>query len=73
MDKYYASWEPKLADKLEELGIDRGSATDHCDESKKQLLECANATPEQFPETVKACVQNWESRVYKIIKKEAFA
>ena len=70
MDKYYAGWEPKLADKLEELGIDRGLATDHCNESKESLLRCADSKPDEFANVVKDCVQNWESRVYKIVNCE---
>ena len=71
MDRYYAKWEPKLADKLEQLGIDRGLATSHCNESKQQLLTCADSKPESFKEVVLSCVGNWENRVYQILAKES--
>jgi hypothetical protein len=67
MDRYYTAWEPKLADKFEELGIDRDKATAHCESSRQQLLVCAECQPSELAKTVKNCVRDWESRVYQIM------
>jgi HK97 family phage portal protein len=70
MDKWYADWEGTLADKLEEIGLDRNLATKHCDESKKQLVEATDSKPEQFEKTLENCVKTWENRVFSIINSE---
>jgi hypothetical protein len=68
IDAHYSKWENKLAAKLEDLGIDRDRATDHCEESKEMLLNVAgSSTPEQLRANVEKCVANWENRVYKLL------
>jgi hypothetical protein len=62
MESWYADWEKTLADKLEELGVDRDLATNHCEESKKQLLEATDSKPEEFKKTLENCVKTWENR-----------
>jgi len=69
MDRHYSKWEPKLADKFEDLGIDRGKATEHCKESKQMLLTCADSKPEAFRAVVETCVRDWENRAFKILSK----
>jgi HK97 family phage portal protein len=70
MDKWYADWETTLADKLEELELDRDLATRHCEESKQVLVEATDSKPEEFRKTLENCVKTWESRVFSIINSE---
>jgi HK97 family phage portal protein len=59
----YAKWEPKLADKLEELGIDRDKARTHCEQSRQELLRAAdNSTMETLLANVTAIVATWKNR-----------
>jgi hypothetical protein len=68
IDKYYAKWEPKLAEKLEAIGIDRDLARIHCEESREILLNVAGiSTPENLEENVTKAVSTWTNRTYKII------
>lgn len=64
VDKFYAkNWEPKLADWLEELGLDRGAATAHCEESKQKLLDvCDYSAPEELQSNIAKCVSTWRHR-----------
>ena len=63
IESNYAKWEPKLADKLEELGIDRDKARTHCEQSKQELLRAAdNSTMETLAANVTAIVANWKNR-----------
>lgn len=62
MEAWYADWQVTLADKLEELGMDRESAETHCRESMNQLVEATDSKPEQFKETLENCVKTWENR-----------
>jgi len=62
-DDFYAKWVGKLADTLEELGLDREEAAIHCHESQRRLLDaCDNATTENLVQVITDCVQNWPSR-----------
>ncbi len=67
MDKWYAEWECTLADKLEEIGLDRDLATIHCTESKRLLVEASNSKPEAFKATLTECVSDWENRIFAMI------
>ena len=68
IDKFYAKWEPKLANDIEEIGGDRELATIHCNESKRGLLECAEqATQDTLADVVGACVENWQGRASGIL------
>jgi HK97 family phage portal protein len=68
IDKNYAKWEAKLAEKLEILGLDRDLARIHCDESRSILLEIAgNSTPETLENNVKTAVKDWQNRVFTLI------
>lgn len=67
IDKFYAKWEPKLADDIERIGGDRDLATSHCSESKRRLLECADAQPDELVGRVAACVESWISRASIIV------
>jgi hypothetical protein len=66
MESWYTDWETTLADKLEEIGLDRDLSTRHCAESKKQLLEATNSKPESFKNALENCVKTWENRVFLI-------
>ena len=68
IEKNYAKWEAKLAEKLEILGLDRDLARIHCDESKRILLEVAGqSTTETLENNVKNAVKTWENRVFTLI------
>jgi hypothetical protein len=68
MDKFYARWEPKLADKLEVLGMDRDLARVHCEESRAALLQVAGeSNQEQLLPSVTALVRGWGDRVYTLM------
>jgi hypothetical protein len=63
----YAKWEPKLADKLEAIGLDRDLARIHCDESREMLLQVAQeSTQDTLMVNVTALVKDWKNRVYSI-------
>lgn len=68
LDAFYGShWQLKMADVLEELGIDRDEATRYCAESKRQLLDAAgSATPESLASTVRGLVSTWKNRANNI-------
>jgi HK97 family phage portal protein len=67
IDENYAKWESKLADKLEELGIDRDLARVHCEESKQQLLEAAGeSTEENLEANVRRVVAGWVNRKFEV-------
>lgn len=66
-DFYGAKWSSKLADVLEEIGIDREESTAHCAESKRRLIEvCDYSQPENLVENVTKCVSTWENRANSI-------
>jgi HK97 family phage portal protein len=68
IDKNYAKWEPKLAEKLEVLGLDRDLARIHCDESRRILLEIAGeSTQENLENNVKNAVETWKNRTFLLI------
>jgi HK97 family phage portal protein len=66
IENYYANWEPKLANSLEDLGLDRGLATKHCNQSKQQLLTASETTPDRLKASVENCVANWENRYHTL-------
>ena len=68
MDSFYATWEAKLADSIEELGGDRDLATEYCNESKRRLIEASECKPEEFSDTVSRCVEAWPNRVNTLIE-----
>lgn len=68
MDKFYPKWETKLADAIENIGGDRDLATQHCEESKRQLLDVAgSADNETLGEKIQTCVADWSARAQIII------
>jgi len=68
MDEFYSEWESKLADEIEAIGGDRDLATDHCNESKRRLLEACECQPEQLTESITKCVSTWENRVNQLME-----
>ena len=68
MEGFYADWESKLADDIEAIGGDRELATEHCEESKRRLLEACECQPEQLAESITKCVSTWENRVHTLIE-----
>jgi HK97 family phage portal protein len=67
IESNYAKWEPKLADKLEELGIDRDEATKHCEQSKAELLAVAgDSTEETLEANVRQVVAGWINRKFEV-------
>jgi HK97 family phage portal protein len=68
IESWYASWETKLADTVEQLGGDRALASDHCEESMKRLLIATECQPEQLAESVAACVESWPNRVTALVE-----
>lgn len=68
IERNYAKWEPKLAEKLEAIGLDRDLARVHCDESKEQLLGAAgNSTSDNLEANVKSLVESWGNRIYQLM------
>jgi HK97 family phage portal protein len=68
MDNFYAAWESKLADGIEQLGGDREIATEYCVESRRRLLDASECKPEELPESVAKCVESWPNRVHSLIE-----
>ena len=67
-EKFYTTWKPKLADKLEELGLDRGKATDHCSASKAFLIDILSKTePQNVRKVIESTVKTWENRLNNLI------
>lgn len=67
MDNFYHAFEPRFADNLEKIGLDRDEARIHCEESKRLLLDvCGNSTDATLLYNVEQCVKNWKSRASKI-------
>jgi HK97 family phage portal protein len=67
IESNYAKWEPKLADKLEELGLDRDFARTHCEQSKQELLTLAdNSTAETLEANVRQAVSLWIHRKFEV-------
>jgi len=65
-DFYDSNWLPKLADAMEEIGLDRQLAEDHCVESKSRLLEALHCEPENLANEISATVSGWKSRANTI-------
>lgn len=70
MESWYSDWETTLADKIEELGLDRDLATKHCCESKTQLIQATECKPEELRNKLDNCVKTWENRVFSMINRE---
>ena len=68
MERFYAGWESKLADCIEEVGGDRDMATHYCEESRRRLLEASECQPDQFADTIAKCVETWPNRVNQLIE-----
>jgi HK97 family phage portal protein len=70
IDRFYTKWVQTLADKLESIGLDRDLATEHCHESKDQLMSAADSvtTKEDLAKVVTALVADWTSRAHGIIE-----
>jgi HK97 family phage portal protein len=68
MERFYAKWETKLAESITAIGGDSQMAKNHCEESKRQLLACSDATSEKFSEVIEACVSSWPERVDVILE-----
>ncbi len=69
IDKYYNNWESKLADKLENIGLDRDIARLHCEESREHLLEAAGRSgSDNLKANVENTVKNWKYRAYRILE-----
>jgi HK97 family phage portal protein len=69
MDKFYTDWERKLADEIEAVDGEREIATEHCEESKRRLLEACECQPDQLAESIANCVSSWANRVQTIIER----
>lgn len=69
IENFYAKWEPKLADQLEAIGMDRDLSRVHCEESREILLDVAgNSTPETLENNVKNAVSNWKNRAFALME-----
>jgi len=63
INKNYAGWEAKLADKLEAIGLDRDLAVKHCQESTQALaLIAARTEPDQLQSAIQSEVRDWSDR-----------
>lgn len=73
IDKNYAKWEPKLADKFEGIGLDRDLARIHCNESKDILLSVSGeSTKENLQANIQLAVKDWPFRSNKILRAEEY-
>lgn len=71
IERFYGSWESKFANKLEEMGLDRGLATEHCTESKLALLAIAEKNhPKDVANRVERAVSSWPNRVFQLLSKD---
>jgi len=63
-EKFYASWEGKLAGVIAEVGGDPNAASDYCEESKRQLIEASGRvkTNEELAAEVGQIVADWPER-----------
>lgn len=67
IDENYPKWEAKLADKLEELGLDRDLASKHCEQSKSELLAVAGeSTEDNLEANVRRVVAGWVNRKFEV-------
>lgn len=68
IERNYSKWEPKLAEKLEAIGLDRDRARMHCEESREQLLDVAgSSTSDNLEANVKSLVESWGNRIYQLM------
>ncbi len=68
IERNYGKWEPKLAEKLESIGIDRDRARVHCEQSRKELLDIAgNSTSDNLEANVRSLVDSWTNRTYYLM------
>jgi hypothetical protein len=68
IERNYGKWEPKLAEKLESIGIDRDRARVHCEQSRKELLDIAgNSTSDNLEANVRSLVDSWMNRTYYLM------
>ena len=66
-DFYSDKWLPKMADLLDEIGLDRDLAAAYCKDSKQRLLEITDySTPENLASNVEKCVSTWKNRANSI-------
>lgn len=70
IDRFYAKWETTLANKLEQIGIDRDFASDHCDESKEAMFAIAGkaSDAESLRAMVVSEVDGWKQRAFTMIQ-----
>lgn len=69
IDNYYDKWENKLAEKLENIGLDRDLARLHCNESRESLLEAAGRSgSENLKTNIESTVKNWKYRAYRLLE-----
>lgn len=69
IDNYYEKWENKLAEKLENIGLDRDLARLHCNESRECLLDAAGRSgSDNLKTNVEATVKNWKYRAYRLLE-----
>lgn len=64
LDGFYAKWQKTLAKAIDELGGDGSVAEEHCEQSKAELLACADVatTIDDLKKAVAECVSNWTDR-----------
>jgi HK97 family phage portal protein len=68
VDGFYGKWEGKLAGWLEEMGLDRDAATEHCEDSKQRLLEvCDYSNATNLADNVSKQCGNWKTRARMMI------
>ena len=68
-DFYGEKWPAKLGGWLEEIGIGREAVVNHCEESKRLLLDVAGySTAENLSINVSNCVSTWKARASAIVE-----
>lgn len=70
IDRFYSKWEMTLANKLEQIGIDRDFASDYCDESKELLFAIAGKAKDadNLRAMVVTEVDGWKQRAFTMIQ-----
>ena len=60
LDRFYAKWEARLANAIEDFGGDAKSAADHCARAHEELLEISGTvSPDGLADAVDEAINHW--------------
>lgn len=70
LDKHYAWWQARLESAMEDMGCDAQIASEHCRQSKEELLSiCDVAKQDELLSMVSQAVARWPDRVAKLTER----